>query len=142
MKTVTVAAKLGERFTIESQIRGHRVVVDQMTNAGGQDAGPTPLEYLLLSVGACVATLGRIIALQRKIPIRGIAVSVSGDLDVSVLLGKGTESRAGFTGLTVTVDIDADLSREEKQKLVEEMDRRCPVTDNLHHPTPLSVVLA
>jgi uncharacterized OsmC-like protein len=142
MKTVKVDAKLGERFAIESQIRGHKVVVDQTTAAGGQDAGPTPLEYLLLSLGACVATLGRIIALQRKIPIRGIGVSVSGDLDVSVLLGKGAESRAGFTGFIVTVDIDADLSREEKQKLVEEMDRRCPVTDNLRHATPLSVVLA
>ncbi len=142
MKKVEVEARMGERFTIESSIRGHKVYVDQPAAAGGQDFGPTPLEYLMLSLGACVMSIGRIVAMQRKIAMRGMTVTVSGDLDVSTLLGKGTESRAGFAGFTVRVEVDADLSHEEKLRFVEEVDRRCPVSDNLQHVTPVSVVLA
>ena len=142
IKRVEVEAKLGERFTIESQIRGHKMFVDQPTAAGGQDSGPTPLEYLFLSLGGCIASLGRIVANQKRIPLRGMRVTVSGDLDVSTLMGKGTENRAGFTGITVKVDIDADLSREETQRLLEELDRRCPVSDNLQRLTPVSFELA
>ncbi len=141
-KRVEVEARLGERFTIESQIRNHKMFVDQPTTAGGQDSGPTPLEYLFLSLAGCIASLGRIVASQRRIPLRGMRVTVSGDLDVSTLLGRGTENRAGFTGITVKVDIDADLPREEKQRLLEELDRRCPVSDNLEHVTPITFELA
>ncbi len=140
-KKVEVEARLGERFTIESQIRTHKMFVDQPTTAGGQDSGPTPLEYLFLSLAGCIGSLGRIVANQRRIPLRGMRVTVSGDLDLSTLLGRGTENRAGFAGITVKVDIDADLSREEKQRLLEEMDRRCPVSDNLEHVTPITFEL-
>ncbi len=141
MKTVEVEAKLGERFTIESQIRGHKLFVDQPAAAGGQDAGPTPLEYLFLSLGGCVGSIGRIVANQKRIALRGMRVTVSGALDANTLMGKAQENRAGFTGITVKVDIDADLSREEKQQFLEEIDRRCPVSDNLQKMTPVSIEL-
>jgi putative redox protein len=141
MKTVEVESTLGERFTIESHIRGHKMFVDQPVAAGGQDAGPTPLEYLFLSLGACVGSIGRIVANQKRIPVRGMRVTVSGDLDVNTLMGKGMENRAGFGGITVKVDVDADLSQEEKQRFLEEVDRRCPVSDNLQRLTPVSIEL-
>jgi uncharacterized OsmC-like protein len=142
MKTVEVQATLGERFTIESQIRGHKLYVDQPAAAGGQDYGPTPLEYLFLSLGACVMSIARIVAMQRKIVLRGMTVRVTGDVDVSVLLGKSTENRAGFAGITVAVGVDADLSPEEKQRFIEDVDRRCPVSETVEHGTRVSVVLA
>ena len=138
MKKVEVEAKLGERFTIESQIRGHKLFVDQPATAGGQDFGPTPLEYLFLSLASCIGSIGRIVANQQRLPVRGMRVTVSGELDVNTLMGKGTENRAGFTGLTAKVDIDADMSREEKQRFLEEVDRRCPVSDNLKSLTPVA----
>jgi uncharacterized OsmC-like protein len=142
IKKVEVEATLGERFTVESHIRGHKVFVDQPAAAGGQDAGPTPLEYLFLSLGACIASIARIVANQKRIPLRGMKVTVSGELDVNTLLGKGTDGRAGFTGFAVAVDVDADLTREEKQAFLDEVDRRCPVSDNLQRTTPVRVELA
>ena len=38
-KTVAVESKLGEKFVIKSDIRGHEVVIDQPTNAAGTDTG-------------------------------------------------------------------------------------------------------
>jgi putative redox protein len=142
MKKVEVQLSMGERYTIEGRIHNHTVFVDQPAAAGGQDKGPTPLEYLLLAHGACVATIARIIASQKRIPLRGMKLGVSGEVDLDVLLGKKTDSRAGFTGITLKVEMDADIPREEKEKLLHEADRRCPVSDNLKQLTAVSVELA
>ena len=50
--------------------------------------------------------------------------------------------RAGFQSITAKVKIDADLSEEEKKEFLEEVDRRCPVSDNLMKLTPVTVKLA
>ena len=60
-KTVDVTARLGERFSIESRSRDHVLYIDQSKSAGGEDAGPTPLECLFLSLVASVGSIGRII---------------------------------------------------------------------------------
>lgn len=112
--------------------------MDQPQAGGGQDAGPTPLEYLFLSLASCVATIARIVANQRRIPLRSMEVRVSGELDVETLLGKSQANRAGFTGLKVIAKIDADLTPEEKVRFVEEVDRRCPVSENLKSLTPIT----
>lgn len=142
MKTVSVTAKMGPGTLVQSDIRGHQIKVDQPKESGGGDEGPTPLEYLMFSLGGCIGSIGRIIAMQRKIDLRAMEVTIGGDLDVEVLLGKHNDARAGFHSITASVKIDADLSDEEKKHLVHEIDRRCPVSDNLLQGTPVEVTLA
>jgi uncharacterized OsmC-like protein len=137
-KQVEVVAQLGERFTIESKIRDHVLYVDQPKAAGGEDAGPTPLELLFLSLGACVGSIGRIIANQRRLPLRSMEVKVIGSLDVETLMGKSQENRAGFGGMRVIVKMDADMTKDEKEKFLHDIDARCPVSDNLKTLTPVS----
>ena len=50
--------------------------------------------------------------------------------------------RPGFQALRVKVAIDADLSPAEKQAVLEEIERRCPLADNLLHGTRLDSTLA
>jgi uncharacterized OsmC-like protein len=142
MKTVSVTAKMGPGTLVQSDIRGHQVKIDQPSEAGGGNEGPTPLEYLMFSLGGCIASIARIIAMQRKIDLRGVEVEVGGQLDVEVLLGKHQDARTGFQAFEVRVKLDADLSTEEKEKLVHEIDKRCPVSDNLLKDTPVEVTLA
>jgi len=120
----------------------HTVVVDQPAAAGGTDQGPTPLDYQLISLGGCITAIGRIIANQRQLPVRGIRVSIEGELNTDRLLGKPTQDRTGFSSIKAVVEIDADLSREEKARLLQEIDGRCPISDNLKNPTPVAIVLA
>ena len=110
MKTVAVESKLGEKFIIETNIRGHKVVIDQPVNAAGSDTGPTPLELVLVSLAGCIGTIGRIIAMQKRIALRGMAIMVEGEVDTDGLLGKPIEGRIGFEGITITVDVDADMT--------------------------------
>ena len=87
-------------------------------------------------------TVGRIIARQKRITLRAMEVSVDGDVDMEVLLGKSKANRPGFGGIRVVVKIDADLSPEEKKVFLAELEARCPVSDNLKNATPVSVELA
>ncbi len=138
-KTVVVESKLAGKFAIESDIRGHKVVIDQPANAGGADAGPTPLELLFSSLAGCIGTIGRIVAMQKRIDLRGMEIKVEGSLDVDGLLGKPIDGRTGFEGITVSVNVDADMTDEEREAFLHEVDRRCPVSENLLNATPVSV---
>jgi uncharacterized OsmC-like protein len=141
-KTVAVESTLGEKFVIKSDIRGHEVVIDQPANAAGTDTGPTPLELMLASLAGCIGTIGRIVAMQKRIELRGMNIKVEGEIDVDGLLGKPIDGRIGFEGLTITADIDADMTAAEKEAFLHEVDRRCPVSENLLNATPIQVQLA
>ena len=140
-KTVTVESTLGDKFVIKSDIRGHEVIIDQPANAGGTDSGPTPLELGFVSLAGCIGTIGRIVAMQKRIELRGMSIKVEGPLDTDGLLGKPIDGRVGFEGITISVDVDADMSDEEKEAFIHEVDARCPVSENLLNATPIHVKL-
>ena len=142
IKNIQVAFTMGSKYTMEGKIRDHVVQIDQPKMAGGDDKGPTPLEYQLVSLAGCMGAIARIIANQRRLPLRGMEVQVSGDLNVDFLLGRTKEGRAGFTGIKVLVKIDADMSLEEKKKFLHEVDERCPISESLMNVTPVTVELA
>ena len=117
------------------------VVIDQPAPAGGTDEGPTPLDVQLMALGGCVAAIGRIIANQRKLVVRGIEVLVEGEIDTDGLLGKPSNKRVGFSAITAHVKIDADMSAAEKAQFLHEIDVRCPISENLQNVTPVTVAL-
>ncbi len=141
-KKVTVQLQQGQGFKTICKAASHTLVIDQPTAAGGTDAGPTPLDYQLFALGGCIAAIGRIIAMQRRLPIRGFDIAVEGEINTDALLGKPSPDRVGFKSFTVKVKVDADLSEEEKKKLIHEIDTRCPISDNLQNPTPVSILPA
>ena len=141
-KSVAVESVMGNQFVIKSDIRGHEVVIDQPANAAGTDTGPTPLELLFASLAGCIGTIGRIVAMQKRIELRGMKIRVEGALDTDGLLGKPIDGRVGFEGVSITADIDADMTDEEKEAFLHEVDARCPVSENLLNATPISVQLA
>ena len=106
-------------------------IIDQPKGMGGEGLGPNPMEIFLSSLPACICAIGRIIANQKRIDLRGITVDVEGDIDKDFLMGKTTEGRAGFTEIRTIVDIDADMTQEEKEKFLEEITARCPIADNM-----------
>ncbi|WP_321374341.1 OsmC family protein [uncultured Draconibacterium sp.] len=130
ISTIKVSGEMGHSFSTKINC-SHPFVIDQPKLAGGNDEGPNPLEVFLSSLPACICAIGRIIAQQRRIKLNGIKVLAEGDIDKDFLLGKTTEGRAGFTEIRSFVEIDADLSTEEKQRFLAEIATRCPIADNI-----------
>ncbi|QHI69984.1 OsmC family protein [Tichowtungia aerotolerans] len=139
IKTVKVESKLDSKFKIESTVSGHQVIVDQPAAAGGNGEGPTPLEYLFVALAGCIGSVGRIIAMQKRMAVNGMTISVEGDLNADGLLGKPTVDPVGFKEIRVSVDVDADMTAEEKAAFVHEMDSRCPVSWNLLNASSVKV---
>ncbi len=141
IKQVSVEARQVDGYKIEAHARSHSLIIDQPVAGGGTDSGPTPLEYLFFSLAGCVCTIGHIIARQRKMDVRNISVRVEGELDTAVLSGKATEPRPGFTSIRVITEIDADMTQEEKEQFLRDIDARCPISDNLFNRTPVEFIV-
>ncbi|MGC8971484.1 MAG: OsmC family protein [bacterium] len=141
VKTVKINSRWVERNLIEVKAREHTVYVDQPETSGGTNKGPTPLEYLFASLASCIITIGLIVARQKQIKVKGLSVEVEGDIDYDVLLGKSKEPRAGFYRIKAKVKVDGDLTQQEKEEFIKEVESRCPIADNLLNPTPIEVVV-
>ena len=138
LSTIKVSSKMGSGFRTEIQC-SHPFVIDQPKASGGTDEGPNPLEVFLASLPGCISALARIIAMQRNINLRGVEVLVEGDIDKGFLMGQTTEGRAGFAEIRTCVRIDADMTEEEKNSYLKEIEHRCPISDNMAEKSTVEV---
>jgi putative redox protein len=92
----------GKKF--ETLIGGHRIVCDQHVSDGGTDAGVTPPELLLASLGACAGHYAAEYLRARSLPLTGLQVHVSAE--------KGTQP-ARLASFRVEVDV---LGIEDRQR--------------------------
>ncbi len=67
----------GVKFSITA--RRHTIVCDQPQENGGTEAGMTPPEFLLASLGACAAFYAAEYLRTRKLADRGLSVSVAAE---------------------------------------------------------------
>ncbi len=136
-KTVKTNASWQGAMRVDVTAREHTVIIDQPQGMGGKNAGANPLEIFLFSLGGCLGTVASIVANQERIKLNKFDLAVEGDLDTDYLMGKTKEGRAGFTEIRISVDIDADMTDEEKQEFFEKVDSRCPISDNMLNNTKL-----
>lgn len=141
IKKVQVSTRWNGGFQVECKSRDLTYYVDQPKEGGGENTGPTPVEYLFASLASCLTQIGLMVIREQKLNIKGLEVDVQGELDMEVLMGKKKEPRAGFNNIVATVKIDGELSEEAKHKFLEEVDARCPISDNLMNLTPVIVKL-
>lgn len=135
-----LSAKMSNGFKTEINC-SQPFIIDQPKTAGGNDEGPNPLEIFLSSLPACICAIGRIVSKQRKITLRSIQVELEADIDKDFLLGKTTQGRAGFTQIKTCIDIDADLTPEQKKEFLDEVEKRCPIADNMINGTKIIHVI-
>ncbi|MEA2107641.1 MAG: OsmC family protein [Bacteroidota bacterium] len=140
ISTIKLEATVKEGFKTDIKC-SHDFVIDQPKQGGGQDLGPNPLEIFLSSLPACICAIGKIISNQKRLNVRGIDVKVEGDIDKDFLMGKTEEGRAGFTEIRSYINVDADMSKEEKQAFIEEIEKRCPIADNMANKSNLKAIL-
>ena len=63
----------------EAVARGHRVVSDQPAANGGADAGMTPPEFLLISLGTCAGFYAAQYLKTRSLPTEGLRIKVTAE---------------------------------------------------------------
>jgi len=65
------------RYAADIRAGQHALIVDEPLSAGGRDAGPSPFELLLSSLGACTAITLRMYAERKQWPLDTIEVRLT-----------------------------------------------------------------
>ena len=102
----------------------------------GTNQGPTPVEFLLHAIAACLTSGLANIAAARGVTLRRVSSTVEGDIDLLGILGLSDEVRNGYRQIRVHFDVEGDASPEELAALVERSRRRSAVYALLVTGTP------
>ena len=108
----------------------------------GADEGPTPTEFLLHAIAACLTAGIANIASARRVELRSVTAEVTGDIDLRGLLGIDDEVRNGFERVHVSFTIDSPADAATIEAVVQQSIARSAVFDVLRNGTTVEVDLA
>ncbi|WP_138005172.1 OsmC family protein [Halalkalirubrum salinum] len=122
-------------------VRDFEFVIDEPATLGGTNEGPNPVEYLLGAWAGCMNVVAQKVCKEHGVKLDGLNIEVEGDLDPRKFLGMAEEPRAGFQEIRVELAAETDVDEEMLETIVEEVEARCPVGDNIIDPTPTDVTI-
>jgi pyruvate dehydrogenase E2 component (dihydrolipoamide acetyltransferase) len=125
-----------EGLRSEAVFGQHRFTVDEPQPYGGGTAA-NPAEVLLAAVGASIEVTARIYAELLGIPLRGISTRLAGTLDLRGFFATDANVRAGFDRIDIAVVIDSPADAADIARLLEKVERGCPMLDVVRGATPV-----
>src|SRR5215208_6343103 len=103
----------------------------------GEDRGPTPIEFLLHGLAACItAGIGNIAA-ARGITLTSVESRVEGDIDLQGIFGLSDTVRNGYERIRINFDIAGDAPADKLRQIVEQSRARSAVFDVLTNGVPI-----
>ncbi|MGP8214369.1 MAG: OsmC family protein [Bacteroidia bacterium] len=76
MKTKATVALGSTDYEMVGIVRGHKVIIDEPTENGGQDKGPDPTEYLCIALASCTVATLKMYINHKKLTVDKISVEV------------------------------------------------------------------
>ena len=105
----------------------------------GHDNGPTPVEFVLHALAACITAGLANIAAARKVTLTEVRSTVTGDIDLNGILGLDPQVRNGYQQINVRFTIKGDASAEVLRELVEQSRSRSAVYDIITNGVPVAI---
>jgi len=105
----------------------------------GGGAGPTPVEFLLHGLLACLTAGIANVAAARGVTLSSVESTVEGDLDLRGILGISKDVRNGYQGIRVNFKIAGDAPAEKLREIVEQSRARSAAFDVIRNGTPIDV---
>jgi len=107
----------------------------------GKDNGPTPVEFVLHALAACITSGIANIASARKVTLTEVRSTVTGDIDLNGILGL-QDVRNGYQQVTVKFTIKGDAPEHVLREIVEQSRRRSAVFDVITNGVPVDLDVA
>jgi uncharacterized OsmC-like protein len=105
----------------------------------GQDHGPTPVEFVLHALAACLTAGLANIAASRRVRLTEVRSTVTGDIDLNGILGLNRDVRNGYEQITVRLTIKGDAPAEKLREIVEQSRARSAVYDIITNRVPVTI---
>lgn len=115
-------------------------VIDEPRSFGGTDAGPSPIQVLLMALAGCINVTGFMIAREKGLQLNGMKITIAGVMNPAAFYGTSHEERVGFKQISVKVNPDfTNATEQDMEAWLKETEERCPVTDNIKSSTDIVV---
>ncbi len=119
---------------VDTQTGKHRFIVDEPIAGGGTDAGPNPVQYLLASVGSCMAiTANDIVRRQPEIKIDKFEVKTTGETTTY------QDGRSAVTKIEVVVHAETNLEEPAQRTFLNQVVKECTVHETLKRAVPIEI---
>jgi len=111
-----------DNMAFETEINGHKILIDAEPDVGGEDLGPRPKPFMLAALGGCTAMDVISILKKMRVEVKNLNVKVEGELT--------EEYPRRFYKMHVTYEIKGDdLPMDKVKKAVSlSEDRYCGVS--------------
>jgi uncharacterized OsmC-like protein len=104
----------------------------------GTDNGPTPVEYVLHALAACLTAGIANVAAARGVKLTEVSSTVEGDIDLLGILGLADDVRNGYQQIRVSFTLRGD-EPAKLRSVVEQSRRRSAVFDIVTNGVPVSI---
>ena len=123
---VEVICRSGQHFQVQISAGHHELMADEPLDIG-EDAGPTPYDFLLSALGACTVMTLEMYAQRKLWPLTGVEIRLS----TYKVYARDCEDCSSEAGARVDIierqiTLEGDLSIEQRARLLEIADK-CPV---------------
>ena len=108
----------------------------------GRDNGPTPVEYVLHALAACLTAGLANIAAARGVRLTSVTSTVVGDIDLNGILGLDPSVRNGYEKIAVRFVVKGDAPADVLKSIVEQSRRRSAVFDIITSQVPVTIDVA
>jgi putative redox protein len=113
-RPVASSTALSGRFRQDITVGTHTLAGDEPKEAGGEDAGPAPHEYLLAALASCTSMTVKMYTDHKGWPLRSVRVEVVG------------VPNAAAYAMMRTIHLDGDLDAQQRARVLE-VANKCPV---------------
>ena len=104
----------------------------------GADNGPTPVEYVLHALAACLTSGLANVAAARGVNLTEVSSTVEGDIDLLGILGLSDEVRNGYQQIKISFQLRGD-DPDKLRQIVEQSRRRSAVFDIITNGVPVAI---
>ena len=104
----------------------------------GNDNGPTPTEFVLHALAACLTSGLANIAAARGVNLTEVESTVEGDIDLLGIFGMSDEVRNGYQGIKVSFRLRGD-DPDKLRSVLEQSRRRSAVYDVVTNGVPVTI---
>ncbi|MCW3110656.1 MAG: hypothetical protein JWQ09_5162 [Segetibacter sp.] len=134
LKIVVTAEALNANDAYKTLLKSHQysLIADEPVAVGGNDEGPSPGDYLCMSLAACKAITLRMYVQRKQWDV--------GEINVKVNLVKTVTTEGPVHTFMCEVSTSGDLSIEQKERLLH-IEKVCPISKLLSKGAEIVSVL-
>jgi len=124
--------ELLEGVRCSAQVRDFpSMIIDELPALGGNNAGPNPVELLLVAMGTCQEVMYSAYASVMGINLESVKVTLKGDMDLKGMLGLDENTPSGYNKISFKTSIESDADEETLMSLIAAVEDHCPVMDTI-----------